>query len=196
MQLRLLSRLLNPQIPIPATNLVLRAPAIGDFEQWQKLRNESKLFLTPWEPRWPSDDLTKVGFQRRLRAYTKQRQSGWGRTYFLFDNQNDTLLGGISLTHITYGISRSANLGYWMGVHHAGKGYMKKTVPAILEYAFNDLGLNRIQAGCLPSNERSIHLLKSCGFLEEGYAREYLEINGTPEDHVIFAAVKADHQQH
>ncbi|MEO1143845.1 MAG: hypothetical protein AAFW66_16145, partial [Pseudomonadota bacterium] len=75
MQLRLLSRLLNPQIPVPTTNLVLRAPAIGDFEQWQKLRNESKLFLTPWEPRWPSDDLTKVGFQRRLRAYAKQRQT-------------------------------------------------------------------------------------------------------------------------
>ena len=195
MQLRLLSRLLNPQIAVPDSNLILRQPHIDDYDQWVSLREQSRDFLAKWEPKWPIDDLTKIGFRRRLKAYSKQRQNGWGRTYFLMDQSANLLMGGISLTHITYGMSRSANLGYWMGIHHAGKGHMKKAVPAILDYAFSELGLNRIQAGCLPENTRSINLLKKCGFHEEGYAREYLEINGVREDHVLFAVLKSDIQQ-
>lgn len=192
LHLRLLSRLRWKTLTIPGTNLILKTPHSTDFEQWVSLRQASEAFLRPWEPEWPKDDLTKLGFQRRLKAYAQQRQSGWGRTYFLHDTEQGLLIGGISLTRIVHGISHSATLGYWMGVHHANQGHMKKTVPAFLDHAFDDLGLNRVEAACVPANSRSIHLLTSCGFHKEGFAREYLEINGMMEDHVLFARLKSD----
>jgi len=193
MNLELLTRFISKDIQVPGTNLFLRPPQNSDYAKWRDLRADSEVFLQRWEPKWPSDDLTKIGYQRRMKAYNQQRQNGSGRTFFLFENQNNQLLGGISLTHITYHISNSASLGYWMGVHHAGQGHMKKAVPAILDYAYNNLFLNRVEAACLPYNDRSIHLLTSCGFQKEGFARQYLEINGQAEDHILFAKLKADH---
>ena len=129
MPLSLLSRFRSKEIPVTGTNLVLRAPQRSDYGQWIKLRMESAAFLTVWEPKWPRDDLTPMGFQRRLRSYSQQRNTGTGHIFFLYGDSGKTLLGGVSLTKITYGDSRSATLGYWMGVNHAGKGYMGKTVP-------------------------------------------------------------------
>lgn len=193
MHLQLLSRFRWKNIPIADTDLILRPPHINDFAQWSALREESRDFLTPWEPLWPVNDLTKIGYQRRMKAYNQQWQSGWGRTYFLHETSTNTLLGGISLTRITYRASRSATLGYWMGEAYSNKGFMKQTVPVILDHAFNDLNLNRVEAACVPTNERSIHLLMSCGFVKEGFAREYLEINGVLEDHLLFAKLQSEH---
>ena len=192
MHLKLLSRFRHKPILIPGSDLVLRIPQPQDYERWRTVRADSEAFLKPWEPSWPVDDLTKIGFQRRLKAYHKQRQAGWGRTFFLFDESTEELLGGISLTRITHNISRSATLGYWMGVRHAGQGHMKKTVPSLLSYAFRELNLNRVEAACVPRNNRSIHLLETCGFRKEGFAREYLEINGVMEDHILFAKLRTD----
>lgn len=192
MNLRLLSRFLNQEIDVADGSLYLRAPISSDFEQWLNLRTKSKGFLKPWEPLWPEDDLTSMGFRRRLKAYAQQKQNGTARTYFLFRRSDNQLMGGISLTRITYDTTRSAMLGYWMGADHAGKGHMKKSVLALLGFAFLNLRLKRIEAACLPSNETSINLLKKCGFREEGYAREYLEINGTREDHILFAILDSE----
>ena len=51
--------------------LLLRAPQMSDFPQWAQLRESSRAYLTPWEPIWPSDDLTRAGFRRRLRRYAE-----------------------------------------------------------------------------------------------------------------------------
>lgn len=195
MQLRLLSRLLYQEIQVEDKSLYLRQPVESDFKAWVKLREESKDFLKPWEPLWPEDDLTNIGFRRRLKAYAQQRQSGVGRTYFIFKKENNTLIGGISLTRITHGTTRSAMIGYWMGVQHAGQGNMKKAVLAISKFAFTNLKLKRLEAACVPGNDTSINLLKKCGFREEGFAREYLEINGVREDHILFAILPTDYAQ-
>ena len=192
MQLRLLSRFLNQEISTGDGSLYLRAPTSSDLEQWLKIRSESQAFLKPWEPRWPDDDLSHIGFKRRLKSYTQQKQNGTARTYFLFRRQDNKLIGGISLTRIRHGIIRSGTLGYWMGIEDAGKGHMRKAVPAMLEFAFTNLRLNRVEAACLPRNTTSINLLKKCGFTEEGYAREYLEINNKREDHILFAILSSD----
>ena len=62
----------------------------------------------------------------------------------------------------------------------------------MLEFSFEDLGLHRIEAACLPENEASRALLKRCGFNEEGYAREFLRINGRWQDHVLFAILRRE----
>ena len=80
-----------------------------------------------------------------------------------------------------------------MGEPYAGQGIMKKAVLAIQEHAFRDLRINRLEAAALPRNDISLNLLKSCGFQREGYAREYLEINGKLEDHILFALLRSDY---
>ncbi len=195
MHLRLLSRFFNKKIDIAEGNLYLRTPIVSDYNQWVTLRTKSKAFLKPWEPLWPEDDLSNIGFRRRLKSYSQQRQDGSAKTYFLFTRDGDQLIGGISLTRITYGITKSAMLGYWMGVNHAGKGHMRRAVPAIQNFAFNELKLERVEAACIPRNTTSINLLKKSGFEEEGYAREYLEINGKREDHILFAILASEFTQ-
>ena len=62
----------GPAALMPRGNgLLLRAPQMTDFPQWAQLRESSRAYLTPWEPIWPSDDLTRAGFRRRLRRYAE-----------------------------------------------------------------------------------------------------------------------------
>lgn len=181
-------------IELEALGLRLRPPLTSDFSQWQIERKYSRDFLQRWEPKWPADDLTRIGFRRRLKSYQGQLRAGTGYTFFLVD-RNEALLGGVSLTRVERGCSASGTLGYWMTRRSAGKGYMQAAVTQMLHFAFTELRLERVTAATLPSNARSIHLLKKLGFTREGLAREYLEINGRREDHLLFAILKSEHNQ-
>ena len=180
----------SPTLRTP--RVVLRVPAIGDYAQWAKLREESRAFLSPWEPVWPPDDLTKVSFRRRIRRYQREIRSGTGFPFFIFTPDGQTLLGGLTLAHIQRGATQSAVLGYWMGEAHAGKGFMSAAVRAVEEFAFDTLHLNRVEAACLPHNAASIRLLEKVGFTREGYARKYLCIEGRWQDHILFGLVRGD----
>ena len=69
---------------------------------------------------------------------------------------------------------------------------MSEALQAVLAFSFDTLGLHRVEAACLPANAASRGLLAKAGFTEEGYAREYLRINGTWQDHVLFAILRHD----
>ena len=182
--LRLLTRF-RKRVIMVSDEFYLCLPQEGHLEQWIELRRESRAFLQPWEPKWPTDDLTPTGFKRRLRTYHKNRNAGWGKTYFLMRHAGDQLIGGLSLTHIEYGNARCATLGYWMGERYSGYGHMQLAVRVLVDYAFEKMKLLRVEAACVPDNARSIHLLKKCGFRETGFAKDYLEINGTLRDHIL-----------
>ncbi|MEQ8951827.1 GNAT family protein, partial [Parvibaculum sp.] len=74
----------------------------------------------------------------------------------------------------------------------AGRGYVTAAVRALVPYVFEELRLHRLQAACLPENERSRAVLRKCGFTEEGIARGYLRINGAWRDHVVYAILRDD----
>jgi ribosomal-protein-alanine N-acetyltransferase len=69
---------------------------------------------------------------------------------------------------------------------------MSEAIPLILEFAFEQTGLHRVEAACLPTNLPSRALLKRSGFTEEGLARRYLRIRGHWEDHLLFAILRDD----
>ena len=181
--------------PIRVGELVLRLPEAGDYSAWLRLREESADFLRPWEPRWPTDDLSRTGFRRRLTRYQRDAAERSGYTYFLFGNHGAELLGGLSLSNIRMGASCSCSLGYWMGERHAGQGLMRRAVAMILPEAFSAMGMERIEAGCIPTNTRSIRLLEAVGFKQEGVMRDYLEIDGRRQDHVLFSMLRRDFKQ-
>ena len=83
-------------------------------------------------------------------------------------------------------------MGYWMGENYARQGLMTDAVKAVVSFSFEELGLHRIEAACVPENIPSRDLLRKIGFKEEGYARKYLRINGRWQDHLLFAWLSTD----
>ncbi len=172
--------------------LYIRPPVVSDWRKWARIREKSRAFLEPWEPLWPPYDLSPAGFNSRVSLTRAETARGEGYTFLLFRSADDALLGGLSLGNIRHGAAQTATLGYWMGEAYAGQGYMREAANLALDFAFGTMRLHRVEAGCLPRNERSTALLRRLGFAQEGLARAYLEINGTWEDHLLFAILATD----
>jgi ribosomal-protein-alanine N-acetyltransferase len=174
---------------IRGRNVVLRQPMAGDYAEWAELRALSRAHLTPWEPAWAPDDLSRSMYRRRLRAYAKDVRDDTSYPYFIFDSVAGALVGGMTLSNVRRGSAQTASLGYWMGAPYAGHGYMRNAVATLLPVAFGPLRLHRIEAATMLANAASIRVLEVCGFEREGLARSYLKINGRWEDHLLYARV-------
>lgn len=170
----------------------LREPMMSDYNGWSRLREQSREFLTPWEPTWPDDDLSKEGYRYRYRRAKEERESGTGHVFFIFSKGEDRLLGGITLGSIKRGVNQNGMIGYWSGAPFAGKGYMTEALTVTISFAFDQLRLHRLEAACIPHNLRSIRLLEKTGFQREGLLRSYLKINGFWQDHLLFALIESD----
>ncbi len=158
--------------------IYLRYPVQSDWHEWSVLRADSQAFLAPWEPTWAHDALSRGAFRRRLRMYRAEMRQDVTHSFLIFRSADDALLGGVTLSNLRRGVAQTATLGYWIGAAHARHGYSTEALRAVLEYAFQHLGLHRLEAACLPHNEASRRLLLKCGFQDEGYAREYLRTVG------------------
>jgi len=180
----------EPQLSIVGAGVTLRPPQMTDFSDWATLREESRNFLTPWEPTWPVDDLSRSAFRRRLRRYAEDLRTDQGYAFIVVRNADNALVGGLTLANIRRGVAQAGSLGYWMGLPFARKGYMTEAVRAIIPFAFDTLRLHRLEAACIPTNLGSTRLLEKTGFVREGYAREFLCINGVWQDHLLYARLK------
>lgn len=182
-----------PSRPLIRTpNLYLRAPQASDHAAWALLRMESREFLTPWEPTWNEDDLTRTSFRLRAKRAAREISTDEAYSLFIFETGTETLIGGLTLGLIRRGVAQACTLGYWMGRRHAGKGHMTEAVRGAVRFAFSDLALHRVEAACLPNNEPSRRLLERVGFQHEGLARAYLKINGNWADHLLYAVLSTD----
>jgi ribosomal-protein-alanine N-acetyltransferase len=177
---------------IEGEGLYLRPALMADFDAWRLLRGESRAFLTPWEPTWPLDDLTRSAFHRRVQRQDRERAEDEAYAYLIFRTTDDALLGGLTLGNMRRGVAQCGTLGYWMGEKYAGTGIMTKAARALLRHAFLEMGLHRVEAACAPDNERSRRLLERLGFQREGFARSYLLIDGAWQDHFLFAMLERD----
>ncbi len=182
----------EPLPPIDGDGVVLRTPQVTDFAAWSGLREASRDFLTPWEPTWPSDDLTRAAFRQRMRRYAEDQLTDQAYPFFVFCKEKNVLVGGLVLASIRRGVAQAGSLGYWIGARYARCGYMTAALRALMPAAFDVLRLHRLEAACIPSNVASTRLLEKVGFEREGYAREYLCINGTWQDHLLYARLRVD----
>lgn len=170
----------------------LRLPALSDYDQWHDLRHSSRDFLRPFEPRWTEADLARRVFTTRVRRAREEAEEGTDYSLFIFlpQGQRETLVGGITLSNVRRRAAQFVNLGYWMGQQYAGKGLMSEAVSTSLPFVFETLDLHRIHAAFLPGNMASRRVLEKNGFVEEGFAEKYLQINGHWEDHVLFGLTR------
>ena len=172
--------------------VALRPPQMSDFEAWAMLRSVSRRHLIPYEPSWLPDELTRAAFRERIRRYARELRSGQGYAFLAFRADDGLLVGGISLANVRRGVSQTASVGYWIGAPYVRRGYGRAALRAAVDFAFEDLGLNRIEAAVMPVNTASLALLEQAGFRREGLARQCLKIRGAWEDHVSLALVASD----
>jgi [ribosomal protein S5]-alanine N-acetyltransferase len=180
----------DPMPSVAGDGVVLRIPQATDFAEWTALREASRDFLTPWEPTWPADDLSRSAFRRRVRRYAEDLRTDQGYAFLITRTSDSTLVGGLTLANIRRGVAQAGSIGYWMGEPFVRRGYMTAAVRAIIPFAFVSLRLHRLEAACIPTNAGSIRLLEKTGFVREGYAREYLCINGIWQDHLLYGRLK------
>ena len=156
-----------PRRSCGASGVYLRPAEMRDFEEWAALRDSSRTFLSAWEPVWPSDDLTRAAFRRRLRLHAEEMSRDEAYPFLVF-REDEVMVGGLTIGQIRRGVAQTATLGYWMGEAYAGRGYMSRAVRAAADFVFSTLRLHRLEAACLPHNEASMRLLESVGFQRRG----------------------------
>lgn len=169
--------------------VLLRPLEAGDFAKWQEVRRRNEDWLTKWEPaRIPGQpDVVEDShaFAGRCSARRRERQMGTGYGFGIFV---DGVFGGeINLNSIQRGPFQSAYIGYWIDEALAGHGYVPEAFVVVARFAFEELHLHRVQAAIVPRNAASRRVAEKLKLREEGTALNYLEINGTWEDHIRYA---------
>jgi ribosomal-protein-alanine N-acetyltransferase len=182
----------EPELAIRGQNVLLRTPQMTDHPEWAALREESRGFLTPWEPVWPADDLTRAAFRRRLKRYDEDQRSDQAYAFLIYRIDRNALVGGVTLANLRRGVAQAGSIGYWVGARYARQGFMTAAMRALIPFAFDSLRLHRLEAACIPTNTASVSLLEKTGFTREGYAREYLCINGIWADHLLYGRLRGD----
>lgn len=176
---------------------VLRGPRVelrplkaSDWEAWRAVRVRSRDWLEPWEPLGepgsPDPITDPDAFKARCGAWERQRHFDAAYGFGIF-RPKGAFVGEVSLGSVQRGPFQSANVGYWIDESHAGRGYMPEAVAVVLRFAFEQLGLHRVEAAIVPRNERSRRVAVKLGMREEGTSDRFLQIRGVWEDHVRYA---------
>jgi [ribosomal protein S5]-alanine N-acetyltransferase len=184
--------LFRRKIRIETERLTLRLPLHGDFRNWADLRSLSQEFLTPWDPVWANDALSRKAFTNRVYWAARAQAAGTAVPLFLIRRSDAALIGAVTLDNIRRGPAQAGTIGYWMGQPYIRQGYMREALLAVAHHAFTVLDLSRLEAGCLPENAASRGVLEKTGFKYEGVAQSYLQINGRWRNHVLYANLRAD----
>ena len=170
----------------------LRSPEYRDWEKWSDTRRENISHLKPWEPTWPSNDLERNSFLRRIKVYEKLISNDEAYPFLIFDIKTEELIGELNINNVQRGVLQSCSIGYWISKDKIGLGFMSESINLIKNFIFNVLHLHRIEAACLESNVSSLNVLKNNDFHFEGIARKYLKINGKWQDHLIYSCLETE----
>lgn len=159
---------------------------MSDAPRWAQLRRDNLEWLGPWESTRPPGSVGKSGGYRSLtRDLIRQGRSGRAMPFVV--TYDDLMVGQLTVTGITWGSARWAQIGYWVDQGHAGRGIMPIAVALACDHCFTAMGLHRIEIAIRPENVASLRVVEKLRFTEIGLARRYLHINGAWRDHVLFA---------
>ena len=170
----------------------LRLPKSNDFESWVNLRKKSEKLLSKWEPERDRNFYSLRLFKSRVNWADKKFKEKKVIHAFIFKQEDDTLIGAITLDNVRRGAAQSGSVGYWLGEPYIKRGYMLEVANAFIFYIFKNFELSRIEAATLPENEPSRRLLEKIGFKYEGVAQSYLQISGRWRNHIMYSLLRDD----
>jgi ribosomal-protein-alanine N-acetyltransferase len=184
---------MTPAGPLPSElrgqRVLLRPLTSADFPQWREVRQRNRGWLLKWEPKpppgQPDDTESKPAFTARCGAREREWQLGTGYGFGIF--VEGRFAGEINLSGVQRGPFQNAYVGYWIDEARAGQGYVPESLVVVARFAFEDLGLHRLQVAIIPRNRASRRVVEKLGLRNEGVAVRYLAINGVWEDHIRYA---------
>ncbi len=132
-------------------------------------------------------------FAARCNARERERHLGSGFGFGVF--VDGAFAGEMNLSSVQRGPFQNCYVGYWIDEALAGNGYTPEALVVVMRFAFEDLGLHRVQIAIIPRNSASRRVVDKLGIREEGVAVRYLEINGAWEDHVRYAVTAEEWEQ-
>ncbi len=182
-----------PRLRLEAPPTAIRPTATEDADEQLALRRDNREHTRPWDPRREDSFFTQAG--QRLELELDQRAWSAGTAYsfaVLAMDEGDRLIGRVALANVVRGPWQNATLGYWIDHRAGNRGHATRAVRLALRYAFEEVGLHRVQPAIIPRNARSVRVAEKAGFRREGRALRYLKINGTWEDHEIYALTAED----
>jgi len=159
--------------------VVIRQVTRGDRAEFLALMQISRSLHEPWI----SPPLTVRAFDAYLARMNRDDHEG----LLVCRHDSAAIVGVINLNNIVRGSFLNASLGYYAGLPYSGQGYMTSGLHAAIRFAFETMGLHRLEANIQPTNAPSINLVKRCGFEKEGYSPHYLYIDGAWRDHERWA---------
>jgi [ribosomal protein S5]-alanine N-acetyltransferase len=168
--------------------LRLRTLTEADYDSWYDVRNRSRDWLMPWEPRphgAPPAPEDRSSFMTRCTMRERERQLGSGFGFGLFFEER--FCGEVTLSSVQRGPFQNASIGYWIDQQFAGQGLVPEAVVVVLRFAFESLGLHRVEIAIIPRNVASRRVAEKLGLRNEGVAERFLEIDGRWEDHIRYA---------
>ncbi len=186
------SRSTMSQMPLPSPTLrterlELRGFQSTDAESLFALHTNARV-LRYWDsPPW--EDYSRT--ERFLATCTQMEEEGSGTRLAVELHLGRAFIGWCSVTrwNPTY---RSASLGYCFDETRWGHGYATEAVSALIEWAFDTLDLNRVQAETDTRNHASIRVLEKLAFVREGTLREDCVINGEVSDSHVYGLLRRD----
>ncbi len=150
------------------------------------LRN--RRHLEPYEPARTENFYDVTAWAARLAYFLDSFKEDRSLNLFVFARggpQPPRIIGAIGFSNFVRGAFQACYLGYSVDEAHEGQGVLREALEVSIRYVFDDLRMHRIMANYMPFNRRSGGLLRRLGFVVEGYARDYLQIDSRWEDHVL-----------
>lgn len=170
--------------------VVLRPLRRRDREEWEALRVDNAHWLMPWEATSPDPTPPRMSFRQLVRHLDQEAHEGRLQPWAV--EVDGGLVGQLHLFGLAWGSMRSAAAGYWVAESVAGQGITPTALAMACDYAFNQLGLHRVEVNIRPDNVASLRVVAKLGFRDEGIRLRYLHINGAWRDHRTFALTTED----
>ncbi len=172
------------KISLTTQNLILETPEMEDLQAFKDFESRNALHLAKWES--TSYLESKGDYESCLDSWKNECELGKSVRFFLKPKENpEMIIGMCNFTQIFRGGFQACYLGYNIDHAYEGKGLMFEAAENGIRYMFEELEVHRIMANYMPVNVRSAKLLSRLGFSVEGFAKNYLSINGRWEDHVL-----------
>lgn len=169
--------------------LCLRIPGPEAAARVVTYYRENAEHFAPTAPPVPAGQLDVAWWEERLQARQAEFSEDKSARFVAFagDDPDAPVVGTAGLGPHIRGPFQATLLGYGIAARYEGQGLMTEAVSAVIQFAFGPLRLHRVMANHLPDNHRSAALLRRLGFVVEGFAPNYLYINGAWRDHVLNA---------
>ena len=168
----------------------LRPMRRRDARRWRAVRSANADWLAPWEATNPDPSGAAPTYGQMIRSFNREARAG--RMLPFAVDLDGALVGQVTVSGLTGGSLRSAQIGYWVDRRVAGRGVIPAAVAMATDHCFFVVGMHRMEVNIRPENRASLRVVEKLGFRPEGLRKRYLHIDGAWRDHLTFALTVED----